>query len=190
MDTVTAFEHASTATEKRVAGVSPAQLQAPTPCVEWDVGALLRHLVATLRAVEARFTGGAADGLGPPGGLPSEDVLGDDYLSAYRDAAQSLLTVIRPPGALDRKYHTPVGELPGSLLAEAAVLDLVVHGWDIAKATGQDTRIDSALAEHALAFAQGFVKDQMRPRVYGHRTNMPDDAPAGDRLLAFVGRVP
>jgi len=65
-----------------------------------------------------------------------------------------------------------------------------VHGWDLAKATGQETSIDPPLAEYALAFAQGFVSDQMRPRVYGSSNPVPDDAPAGDRLVAFVGRNP
>jgi uncharacterized protein (TIGR03086 family) len=191
MGTATALENAVVATEKVVAGVSPDQLGAPTPCSDWDVRALLNHLVATLREFDARFhERELSDDLGAPGGLPAKDLLGDDPLTAYRDAAEALLDSVRPAGALERKYPTPVGELPGSLLAEAAVLDVVVHGWDLARATGQDTGIDPPLAEHALAFAQGFVSDQMRPRVFGSNNPVPDDAPVGDRLVAFVGRNP
>jgi uncharacterized protein (TIGR03086 family) len=189
MNTVTAFEDASARMEKLVAGVSPDAFSAPTPCPDWDVRALLNHLVGTLREFEARFSGqepgDRADLLADKG-----DLLGDDHVEAYREAAQAVFALIRPEGALDRKYPTPVGDLPGSLLAETAVLDLAVHGWDLAKATGQDTHIDEPLADHALVFAEGFITDQMRASVYGPVVPIVDNAPAGDRLVAFLGRQP
>lgn len=191
MDSLSAYEHASTTAERIVARVGHDQFGAPTPCTDWTVGGLLNHLVGTLRVLSARLTEQEPVVRARPGGLPEDDLLGDDHVAAYATAASALAAVIGVPGALERDYPTPVGPLPGSLLAETAVLDLVVHGWDLATSTGQDARIDDALARHVLDFATGFVREPMRGRVFAAAVAVPAvDASAADRLLGFLGRDP
>ncbi len=191
MDTLSAYDHASTTAERIVAQVGREQFGAPTPCTDWTVGDLLNHLVGTLEVLAARLTEQEPAVRARPGGLPEDDLLGDDHVAAYATAVSALAAVIGVPGALQRSYPTPVGPLPGSLLADTAVLDLVVHGWDLATSTGQDARIDDAIARHVLDFATGFVRAPMRGRVFAAAVDVPAaDASAADHLLAFLGRDP
>jgi uncharacterized protein (TIGR03086 family) len=179
MDTVAAYEQARTATDRVVAGVRPDQMDNTTPCEGWDVRTLLGHLVGVLGTLNERI--GGSD---PVGGEHPDDKL----QAAYVIAADGLHAVIRPAGVLDRSYATPMGELPGGLLAECGVMDLTLHGWDLATATGQDYRIEDSLATHVLSFSEGFVSDQMRGHAFGAAIETPPDATAGERLLAFLGR--
>jgi uncharacterized protein (TIGR03086 family) len=196
METFTAFEYAVASTAGIIKGTGPDQAGLPTPCAEWDVQSLLSHVIGTLWLCEALFTGqaprfpmvpGGLPGPGPDGSAPG----GDDPAAAYAEAAAAALAAVGAGDALTRVHVTPLGEMPGPVLAGFTILDIAVHGWDLARATGQPADLDGRLAAHVLAFAeQTLATPEMRgPRIAPARP-VPDDAPVTQRLAAFLGRQP
>ena len=191
METFTAFEYAVASTAEIIKGTAPDQAGLPTPCSEWDVRALLSHVIGTLWLTEALFTGQAPRYPMAPGGLPDTDPGGDDPVAAYAEASAAALAAAGTGDALSRTHVTPLGEMPGPLLAGFTILDIAVHGWDLARATGQPADLDGRLAAHVLAFAeQTLATPEMRGPRIGPARPVPDDAPVTQRLAAFLGRQP
>ena len=98
-------------------------------------------------------------------------------------------------GALDGTVRLPFGEVPATWLVNQQIADLAVHGWDIARATGQSTDLDPELGQVALAWARENLQPQFRGaegsgRAFGPEVPVPDSAPLYDRLAAFFGRDP
>ena len=181
---------ACASTEKIVGGVSPDQYDLPTPCTDWTVHDLLNHVIGTLILGEA-LLGDAQPGAGasPPGGLPAIDVAGVDPLDAFRTGVTGLLAAAGGD-AFDRPHQTPLGEMPGAVLGGFTTLDILVHGWDLAQATGQDTSLDEGAAAAMLAFAHQAITEDRRAPLIGPEVPVRDDASVTDRLVAFVGRTP
>jgi uncharacterized protein (TIGR03086 family) len=191
METFTAFEYAVASTAEIIKGTASDQADLPTPCSEWDVGALLSHVIGTLWLTEALFTGQAPRYPMAPGGLPDTDPGGDDPVAAYAEASAAALAAVGAGDALSRVHVTPLGEMPGPLLAGFTILDIAVHGWDLARATGQPADLDGRLAAHVLAFAgQTLATPEMRGPRIGPARPVPDDAPVTQQLVAFLGRQP
>jgi uncharacterized protein (TIGR03086 family) len=182
---------ACASTERFVEGVSPGQYQLPTPCAAWNVRELLNHLLGTLVLGQALLSDTPPAIDVAPGLLPGADLVGDDPLGAYRAGVASLLAAAGGD-AVSRTHATPLGEMPGPVLAGFTALDIVVHGWDLGKATGQQPELDAGLAEQVLGFARSTISDEMgtrAPRI-GPEVPAAPDAPAADRLVAFLGRNP
>jgi uncharacterized protein (TIGR03086 family) len=191
MESYEAFDRAVTSTAGVVKGVRPDQLAATTPCVEWNVRELLNHLVGTLWLGEALFTDAAPRHPMPPGGQPTTDLVGDDPAAAYAEAAGAALAAAGAGDALVRAHPTPRGDMPGPLLAGFTTLDIAVHGWDLATATGQQIDLGADLAEHLLAFARQTLADEAsRSGSIGPPIPVDADAPVADRLVAYLGRQP
>jgi uncharacterized protein (TIGR03086 family) len=129
-------------TRRFVAGIRADQWDLPTPCSEWSVRDLVNHIVAgNLWAAEL------ADGrsIDEVGSALDGDVLGDDPLVAYDSSASAAAGAFEQPGALDRACGVSYGPIPGSVYAGHRFIDVLVHGWDVAAATGQDTGLDPRL---------------------------------------------
>lgn len=93
--------------------------------------------------------------------------------------------------ALTRAHVTPLGEMPGPALAGFTTLDILVHGWDLAVATGQPADLDGRVAAHALGFAsQALATPESRAGRIGSAVPVAADAPVTQRLVAFLGRQP
>jgi uncharacterized protein (TIGR03086 family) len=174
-------------TEAIVARVRPEQATLPTPCASWDVRALLDHVVHDLRQFTATVHGGER---------PTDaGVVGDDWAGAYREGAAALLEAWRRPGALERTVRLPSGELPATWRIGQQIADLAVHGWDIAKATGQPTDLDPEVGRFALDWGRENLKPEFRGdeasgRSFGVEVAVADTAPLYDRLAGFFGRDP
>lgn len=191
MDLFTAFEGAVASTAEIVKGTPDSQAGAPTPCVDWDVRSLLNHVVGTLWLAEGLFADREPRYLMAPGGLPSADLIGGDAVAAYAEASSAALAAAGAGDALTRVHATPLGEMPGPALAGFTTLDILVHGWDLAKATGQPADLDGRLAEHALRFAeQALATPESRSSRIGPPVAVSADAPVTERLAAFLGRQP
>jgi len=188
MDTTT-MEAACASTQRIVDGLGTGRLDLPTPCDQWTVRQLLNHLVGALYLGEALLTGTEPSVAMSPGGLPDSDLLGDDPVKAYRAATEHLLGAATPD-AFARMLETPMGELPGAILAGFTTLDIVVHGWDLATATGQPATIDDELATKTLAFAHQALAAEMRGPLIGPVVAVDTSAPVTDRLVGFLGRTP
>lgn len=173
------------ATRTTVAGVAPDQWTMPTPDDDWDVRALLNHVVSgNLWAVELA-AGGTIDEVGD---RLDGDVLGDDPLAAYDASAEAAARVFEVPGALEAPCAVSYGPVPGSLFAGHRFLDVLIHGWDLAVATGQDATIDPALVAACLDVVQPQIDQLQASGMFGGHIDAPVDADAQMRLLALLGR--
>src|SRR3954447_22095946 len=182
-DVVDRLAAALTTTGTVVAGIPATRWNDPTPCPGWDVRTLTNYLVGGLRIFAAQLTGTDA------GGEHEDDWLGDSPAAAYADAAASVLAAWRAPGAMDRTLHMSLGPVPAPLGAVIELTEVVVHGLDLAVATGQTDRVDDeqAAALHRLMLGMGF--DAFRvPGVFGPAVEVLEGSPASVQLLGFLGR--
>ena len=190
MELYEAFDRAIGSTAGIVTAVRLDQAGAATPCTEWDVRDLLNHMIGTLWLSEALFTDRAPRYPMAPGALPPADLAGDDPAAAYTEASAAALTAAAADDNLTRVHPTPLGDMPGPALAGFTTLDILVHGWDLAKATGQPAELDETVAAHVMAFAeQAITQDTRAPRI-GPAVPAPAGAPLTNRLVAFLGRQP
>jgi uncharacterized protein (TIGR03086 family) len=175
------LDRALDAVGRLIAGVREDQWSASTPCTEWDVRALVAHLVRVNRVFVALVN----DEPTPDTGIES---LGDDPLRAYRESGAALVKAADQPGVLDRTFRGPLGEATGAERIQLRMADLLTHGWDLARAIGQPVELPGDLVEQALAFAQVQLADVPRTGRFDQAQPVADDAPAIDRLAALLGR--
>jgi uncharacterized protein (TIGR03086 family) len=162
-------------TERIMARVSPDQAQLPTPCGEFDVARLVDHLVGWAKSFEARLTGGTFEG------DPNDYRAGADPAADFHDAAAAITGAYRDGG--DSAEQLPVGVL---------LMECIVHGWDLATATGQPTDITPAEADRALEMGQQMLKPEYRGpgQPFGYEAQVSDSAGSVEKLVAFLGRSP
>jgi uncharacterized protein (TIGR03086 family) len=178
MDPLAAHQRAQGIFAHVFVNVTSEQMSSPTPCSEWDVKALIDHVIAGNQRVIERAGGKAAP-------LP------EDLGAALGASARAAQETFAAPDALTRTYQLPIGEIPGSAFIELRTSDLLVHAWDLATATGQPTDLDPELAEYVLAFSKQMMS---RPglrgdaRPYGVEQSCGVERPTTDRLAAFLGR--
>ena len=115
----------------------------------------------------------------PPGGLPGSDLAGGDPAAAYAEGAAAALAAAGTGDALTRLHVTPLGDMPGPVLAGFTTLDILVHGWDLAKATGQPAALEAALAGHVLAFAHQALTEETRAEALRTQARLAAQADAG-----------
>ena len=177
-DPIQLYEATARQTREFITGVKPGQLGDPTPCTEWNVQALLDHVIGVVA-----FGFGVLSGTGP-----QAPPAADNVLAAYEAGTARVLEAAREPGALDRRFSTPMGEMSGAKLLGLLSMDGLIHGWDLAKATGQDTALDSHLVDTCYAlFAPGM--DAMRASGrFGSEVEVPEGADTQVRLLGIMGR--
>jgi uncharacterized protein (TIGR03086 family) len=187
---LTAMQRACDSTERFVEALTPEHYGLATPCTEWDVRALLNHLLGTLALGEALLSDTMPTVPMGPGSLPDVDLVGDDPAKAYRVGVEALLVAAAEGDALTRIHDTPPGAMPGAVLGGFTTLDILVHGWDLATATGQDATLDAELAEQVLAFARQTITEATRAPRIGPELTIAADASATDRLVAYLGRRP
>ena len=147
---------------------------------------LLRHMIAG----NERF---AAVARGEP--IESRPVLGsfagDDAAPAYRASAAAMSAAWHEPGVLERSVRLPIGEVPGEVALAIHTVETIVHGWDIAKATGQPTEIEPELCAVAWEATRD-IGEELRGagRPFGSAVSVPPTASDTDRLVAWLGRQP
>ena len=164
-----------------VRGTDPARWDDPAPCEGWVARDVVRHLVTWLPA----FLSGSSDVELPPG--PSVD---DDPVAAWTTLADAVQRLLDDPTAASGPVSNPhLGEMTvESALAMIWTNDVFLHTWDLARATGQDERLDP---ERCARMYEGMLPMDEVLRGSGHygpRVAVPDDADAQTKLLAFIGR--
>jgi uncharacterized protein (TIGR03086 family) len=116
-----------------------------------------------------------------------------DFVAAFDEGSKSDLAAFSAEGAMERIMHLPFGDMPGAAFVGLAATDTFVHGWDLAKATGQATDLNPALAEALLAGARQAIPDAIRGEdgkaPFGPEQQAPAGASNADRLAAFLGRT-
>ncbi|MCL2467146.1 MAG: TIGR03086 family metal-binding protein [Micrococcales bacterium] len=167
-----------------VAGTRPDQLDASTPCTEWTVRDLLSHIVAVLDRV--RVIGAGAD----PFSVPDElDHPPADWAVEFRTRAAALWPVWDDT-TLTSIVTVPWSQMPGAAALGTYVMEFLVHGWDLADATGQDAEAPADVATRALAAAQQHIPASSRqaPMPFGPVQSTVADAGPTRRLAAWLGR--
>ena len=184
-DPVSELAEAVAQTGRVVHGVRADQLDASTPCPEWAVRSLLEHTIGVIDRVTGGLTGDPADPVDPGSDL-------ETFVAAYDRAAAASSAAWSEPGVLEREVAGPWGPTPASRICRLNLADTVVHGWDIACATGQSTAdFDPELAHAALAFMHEMMKPEYRSGpAFGPEVAVAPDAPVYDRLIGFAGRTP
>jgi uncharacterized protein (TIGR03086 family) len=184
-------DRAFAAVQRLVELVRPDQWSAPTPCTDWNVRQLLNHM-ANGNVVYA----GVADRTRPSGPVTQEeramDRLGDDPAAGFRETGNLMHAAFLTPGFLDGKVDAPLmGEQQGTTIVHMRINELLVHGWDLAHAIGQPADLPEDLAEGALILWQNRLAGRSRDVMpFDAPVAVAEDAPAIDRLAAFLGRQP
>jgi uncharacterized protein (TIGR03086 family) len=173
--------------------VKPAELAAPTPCVEWDVQALLWHLAESVADLEAGLRTGFLEGDGredPVAALQRREarLTGADPLGALRDRAAGLLYACYSGGPAERFILADGLPLPAGLVACTGAVEIAVHGWDVSAALGRGGAIPPALATRLLALCPLLVAG--REGLFAAAVPISPQASQGDRLVGYLGRDP
>ena len=185
-DTRELYRRALNTFGERVHGIGDAQWALPSPCTEWDVRAVVNHVVGENLWAVPLFAGST---IAEVGDRLDGDLLGDDPVLAWDDSAAAALAAVQDPGSMDRTVHLSFGDFPGSEYAMQLFADLLVHGWDLARATGQDDKMDPDLVG---ACAGWFAPIAQAYRAGGVIAPRPEVDPSADPqtvLLADFGRV-
>jgi uncharacterized protein (TIGR03086 family) len=173
------------ATHRYVAGVAPDQWGLQSVCAEWTVRELVNHIVTgNYWAYEL----GGGKSIEEVGDVLDGDVLGSDPSRAYDDSALVAAAVFREPGAMERPCAVSYGPVPGSVYCGHRLIEAVIHGWDIAKSTDQDTTLDPELVEAVWIVGEPQI-DLLAPSgMFGVTRTVPDDADRQTKVLAILGR--
>ena len=176
-----ALEH----TGRYVAGVKAGQWGAPTPDAEWDVRQLLNHVVSGNFWVSPLVEGKTIDEVGD---RYDGDLLGDDPVAAYQQSAKDAAAAVNAPGAMQAPCAVSYGPVPGEIYAGHRFIDVLIHGWDLAKATGQDTNLPADLVEACFEIVEPQKDLLAASGMFGSDVKVPDGADRQTRLLAELGR--
>jgi uncharacterized protein (TIGR03086 family) len=180
------FQRAQALVTDRVDAVRAGQWDAPA-LPGWTVADLVAHLTALQLAVAELLAGAPAE---DPYAVPaaSDDLLGDDPLTAWETAADTALAAWAAEDALSRTLELPSGPVSGAEHLVATTADLVVHAWDLARATGGDTRLDGDLVAAALRYAEAHLREGGVPGLVDPPVAVRPGADLQTRLLARFGR--
>ena len=166
------------------------QLGAPTPCSGATVADLLDHVDGLCVA----FTAAAAKDLEASSQPPSADGsrLGTDWRTRIPDRLAQLAAAWRDEGAWTGMTRAGGLDLPGEVAGNVAANEVVVHGWDIAVATGHYYACAPELLQTAYAFVQPTAAQNPNgtPGLFGPPVKVQDNAPLLDRLIGLTGRDP
>jgi uncharacterized protein (TIGR03086 family) len=186
------YRRRADAFEAKVAAVAPEQWANQSPCEKWSARDVVDHIVSMHGVM-----------LGPVNkALPKDPTVADDALGAFRAARASVEAVLDDPELAGADCDTPAGRMTVADHIDQVVSDdLVLHGWDLARATGQDEAMDPVEVERLWASNSAVPAELMEQyrtpgafgpgvEVFGPEVKVPEDAPLQDRLLGFIGRNP
>jgi uncharacterized protein (TIGR03086 family) len=175
-------------------GVTDDHLAGPTPCEDMPVAALLDHFLGLCLA----FTWAARKTTPAPGtptgpGLATAEHLDPDWRVLLPERLGVLVAAWRDPAAWEGMAEAGGVTMPAGRLGVVALDELVLHGWDLARATGQEFRCDPASTAAVLEFTTVAARPENAARLsglFGPVVPVPPDAPALDRALGLAGRDP
>jgi uncharacterized protein (TIGR03086 family) len=181
----TPYDQAISSTRAVLAAIDPDQLAGATPCASWCVSDIVNHVVGG-----QYLFGGLMRGEGMPDAAP--DFAAGDFLASFDEGAAQAVAAFQADGAMDRIITMPF-EMPGSRFVYLAATDTFVHGWDLAKATGQSTDLAPELAAQLLDGVRRSVGGELRGTdgnaPFGPEQQAPEGATTADQLAAFLGRT-
>jgi uncharacterized protein (TIGR03086 family) len=184
MDAIDALERSHGHLTATVRNLSSEELSVPSACDQWDLRALLNHILGTgwMFTLANRGESVAEDG---------GDLVGDDHVAACTALAEANLAAWRAAGALEGERALPFGTFPAPMALLINVGEITVHSWDLATATGQDPTIDPEVAALLFDFYRSIPLDEFRAHgAFGPEVEIDPTAPIADRMLALLGFRP
>jgi uncharacterized protein (TIGR03086 family) len=164
-----------------IEGVSPAQWTAPTPCENWDVRTLVNHVVMGQYVFAAALQGQDRPDV-------TADYLSGDPAGSFQRSSEVLLTAFDLDAVMSKMVTVPFGEIPGIGAMHLRAIEGLVHGWDLAQATGQSIDLPEAIIGTELVFAQNAIGAVPREGRFADEKPVSGDAPALEQLAALLGR--
>jgi uncharacterized protein (TIGR03086 family) len=181
MDGVEQLERILPLLDAIVAGIGPDDLDRPTPCAALTVAGILDHMSDGAAAFAPAFRGVPSSGATATAGTTPD---------RWRAAMVDLGDAVHSPGARERTISSPFGDVPGSFFARYVAFDGLVHGWDLAVATGQIYEPPPEIVALVDEFARSLITPEMRDGdTFAAEVAPPDGASLLDRLVAFTGRT-
>lgn len=181
-DTSERYRRVAGAFTERVRSVPDDAWDNPAPCDGWDARDVVRHLVEWIPSFFANNTD-VRLALGP--------AVDDDPVGAWQALDVSIQALLDDPDAASREYDLPMGRMTlESAIGMICIGDVLVHTWDLARATGLDDSLDSDEVHGMLAGMEPMDEMLRTSGHYGPRVVVPEDADEQTRLIAFTGRRP
>jgi uncharacterized protein (TIGR03086 family) len=171
---------------EKVHAVGEDQWANATPCSEWDVRALVNHLVNENLWVPPLLEGRTIEEVGD---RFDGDQLGTDPNGAWEASADGAVAAVADPDAMQRTVHLSYGDRLAIDYVNEMFIDLAIHGWDLARGIGADEAIDPEFVEVLYARAAPMEDDLKSYGVYGGKVTPPEAADPQTKLLAIFGRV-
>ncbi|MDP9336299.1 MAG: TIGR03086 family metal-binding protein [Actinomycetota bacterium] len=187
MDLVEAYAAAAARAGEVIAATRPDQLESSTPCRTWTARELVNHIVAG----QYLLAGAASGAPLPDTSAGTPDFAGGDAIGAQRDASSAAAAAFSDPGLGERMAELPFGTLPAGMVPGLACFEQVVHGWDLARATGQEPAMPAEVVEVLFPFAEQLLANAPRDgAAFAAVVDVSAGAPVIDRLIALSGRRP
>jgi len=178
---------AAASAARTVDKVTPAQLGDPTPNTEWDVRTLLNHLILwTSHSLERRAHGESV----APELMDRDFAAAPEFAAAYRAQLDRALAAWADPAVWDRELDVMGAKTPAADVGALMIAELVLHGWDLAVATGQDYSVSGRAAEAALRAVEANAELFRQYKGFADPVPTAAAAPVLDRVLALSGRDP
>jgi uncharacterized protein (TIGR03086 family) len=185
MTTGELYLRAMAATQRIIDGVPAERWHASTPCTEWDARQVANHIIGENLWAAELFQGKTIEQVGS---ALDGDLAGDDPAAAYRRSVRVAQDAVEAPGAMQSICHLSFGDYSGADYAAQLFMDTLIHGWDIAKGTGGNTRLDPELVAACQPIAQELTRQFRQAGVFGEDLPVDADADPQTRLLALLGR--
>lgn len=194
-DPIAVFEQAARCVQSIMSGIRQAQADDATPCTEWNVRQVMNHIIGGAEVLAGSLEGNIPQGVG--GVSPNSSYSGETDVSrlaqAYAGETARAAAAARRPGAMNAS--TPGGMMTAHQFLVAMATDHIIHGWDLARATGQDDTLDADVVQVAYGMMTSpegsmFVEMGRQMGFVGPAVGVSDDASIQDKLLAHMGRRP
>ena len=190
-DPIGMYEAATQGYRQRLSGVQSNQMSSPTPCTEWDVQSLINHGINTTGFAEGVYLGNVTvnpnDVSGP---LP-----GVNALEALDAGIAKVVDAVKAAGSIDEQIDTPFGPMTRGVFLIDMTWDFLVHTWDLAKGTNQNTTLDSGLVDVIYHAFEPQMEGMRQMEFHGIKPMGPEvpvaaSASLQDRFIGMMGRQP
>jgi uncharacterized protein (TIGR03086 family) len=172
---------------RRLRLIGPDDWRRLTPCSEWDVCALVNHVVGANVRYQLLLHGAPTEQVEA---LRTVDHLGDDALASFVATADGVVACFHEDGALERVTHHATGDRTGRELWSMRVLDTAIHGWDLARAIGADETLDDDVVAFLFAYTADLDLGPQQCAFALADADVPRNASPQDQLLHRLGRHP
>jgi uncharacterized protein (TIGR03086 family) len=159
--------------------------QRATPCSEWDVRALVNHVVGANVRYQLLLHGAPSEQVEA---TCTVDHLGDDAVASFVETAQRVVACFHEDGALERISHHAAGDRTGRDLLSMRILDAAIHAWDLARAIGVDEDLNDDIVTFLLAYTAGLDLGPQQRAFAPPDAEAPRNASPQDQLLHRLGR--